>query len=385
MIALRIAGVTLRRWLRDRTALFFMVVLPVVVIVVVGSTMSSEADSFRVGVLDQAGGPVSTAVLDAMRSSPQLDVRSFDDEESLQRAVRRSELAAGVVLPSELEATAGPEPRPVRILFEPASPTGMAAEQAVRSVVAERSAVLAAAAFAADELGGLPADHLAAAVEASEAVPPLRATTTVGGESSFLPVGFTYSAATMLVLFVFINSVGTGAAIVENRRAGLYARMLAAPVAPRSIVAGEALTYLVLALVQSAIIVGIGAALFEVEWGDPLAALLLVGAWAAVGAAAGVLAGTVLRTAEQASSIGPMVGIALGMLGGCMWPLEIVPPVMQAIGRLVPHAWAVDAWVELLSRDGGVAQIAGPLAVLTGFAVVLGTVAATRLHRQLAA
>ena len=30
------------------------------------------------------------AVLDAMRSSPQLDVRSFDDEESLQRAVRRS-------------------------------------------------------------------------------------------------------------------------------------------------------------------------------------------------------------------------------------------------------------------------------------------------------
>jgi hypothetical protein len=29
------------------------------------------------------------------------------------------------------------------------------------------------------------------------------------------------------------------------------------------------------------------------------------------------------------SAIGPVVGIAFGMLGGCMWPLEIVPNTVR--------------------------------------------------------
>ena len=47
--------------------------------------------------------------------------------------------------------------------------------------------------------------------------------------------------------------------------------------------------------------------------------------FALVGTGVGMLLGSVLGNAEQATSIGPPVGIALGMLGGCMWPLAIVP------------------------------------------------------------
>jgi ABC-2 type transport system permease protein len=120
---------------------------------------------------------------------------------------------------------------------------------------------------------------------------------------------------------------------------------------------------------------------FGVSWGDPVAATALVGAWALVGTGAGVLSGTLFRTPEQASSIGPSFGIAFGMLGGCMWPLEIVPEAMRTIGHVVPHAWAVDAWTVLLSRGGGLADIALQLLVLTGFAGVLLLLATTRLQR----
>ena len=73
------------------------------------------------------------------------------------------------------------------------------------------------------------------------------------------------------------------------------------------------------------------------------------------------------------------------MLGGCMWPLEIVGDTMRTVGHAVPHAWAVDAWVELLSRGGGLADIAGQLAVLGGFALVLLTAATLRLRARLTA
>ena len=134
---------------------------------------------------------------------------------------------------------------------------------------------------------------------------------------------------------------------------------------------------------QAILIVGIGSVLFGVSWGNPTAAAALVLVWAMVGTGAGMASGTMFRTPEQAGAIGPAIGIAFGMLGGCMWPLEIVPESVRALGHLTPHAWAVDAWVELLSRGGGLADIAGYLAILALYAVVLLVFASLRLRSSL--
>jgi ABC-2 type transport system permease protein len=50
----------------------------------------------------------------------------------------------------------------------------------------------------------------------------------VDAESDYLPEGFSYSAPTMLVLFVFINAMAGGAAMIQSRTLGIYDRMLAA-------------------------------------------------------------------------------------------------------------------------------------------------------------
>ena len=158
---------------------------------------------------------------------------------------------------------------------------------------------------------------------------------------------------------------------------------MAAPVRPRDVVLGEGLAYLVLALLQSTLIVGVGLALFGVSWGNPLAAGALILTWALVGTGAGMLSGTLFRTPEQATAIGPAVGIALGMLGGCMWPLAIVAPAMRTFGHLAPQAWAVDAWTVVLSRGGTVASIWPQLAVLAATAAALLGLASVRFHRSL--
>ena len=205
----------------------------------------------------------------------------------------------------------------------------------------------------------------------------------VDSASNYLPLGFSYSAPTMLVLFVFINALAGGAAMIQTRKYGILSRALAAPTRPRQLVLGEALCYLSLTVGQAVLIVAIGALLFGVSWGNPLAAAALVLVWAMVGTGAGMLSGTLFRTPEQAGAIGPAIGIAFGMLGGCMWPLEIVPEGVRALGHLTPHAWAVDAWVELLSRGGGLPDIAGYLGILALYAAVLVTLASLRLRRSL--
>jgi ABC-2 type transport system permease protein len=213
-------------------------------------------------------------------------------------------------------------------------------------------------------------------------VVPVR-TQVVNSKSNFLPLGHNYSAPTMLVLFVFIYALAGGAAIIQTRRFGIFARALAVPVRARDLVLGETLCYLTLALGQALLIVVVGAVMFGVSWGNPLAAAALIGMWALVGTGAGMVSGTLFRTPEQATAIGPAVGIAFGMLGGCRWPLEIVPQPVRLLGHATPHARAVDAWVTALSRGGGLVDIAGYLAILAGYAVALFAFASFRLRRSL--
>ncbi|MEU5321079.1 ABC transporter permease [Streptomyces sp. NPDC021056] len=85
------------------------------------------------------------------------------------------------------------------------------------------------------------------------------------------------------------------------------------------------------------------------------------------------------------NAVGPALGIGLGMLGGCVWPLALVPDWLRGAGHTVPHAWAVDAWTTLLSRNGDLASILRELAMLAGFALVLLALASIPLRRRLTA
>jgi ABC-2 type transport system permease protein len=273
----------------------------------------------------------------------------------------------------------------IAVLADRSNTTQQAAAAAVGSAVAKEGARVQAAYFASSQaLGAYEQNLRVAATLQQTAVQSRMLTRIVDSNSQTLPQGFSYSAPTMLVLFVFLNALASGAVIIETRRLGLYERMAVAPIRRSTIVVGETLAYFTVALMQAALIVLVGAVFFGVSWGNPAAAAALVMVWALVGAGAGVLSGTIFRTPEQAGAIGPPVGIALAMLGGCMWPLSIVSSGMRQLGHFTPQAWAVDAWTDLLSRGGTLGSIAPKLGVLVAFAVGLLLVSSTRLRKVVA-
>lgn len=383
--ALAVARTSLLRVTKDRRALFFLIVLPVVVILIVGATVRGFS-TIRVGVVDLGSGPAGRSVTVAMQHGGNLDVRRYPSISAATTAVSRGEVATAVVLPKEMDAalragrTVG-----VAVLADQSNSTQQAAAAAVRSVVAREGARVQAAYFASSQALGSYEANLNTAAGLQQTMPQSRVVSqVVDSNSQTLPQGFSYSAPTMLVLFVFLNALASGGIIIETRQLGLYERMAVAPIRRSAIVMGETLAYFTVALVQAALIVLIGAVIFGVSWGNPPAAACLVGIWALVGAGAGVLAGTLFRTPEQAGAIGPPIGIALAMLGGCMWPLSIVSNFMRQLGHVTPQAWAVDAWTDLLSRGGTLPSIAPKLAVLAAFAAGLLLLSAIRLRKVVA-
>ena len=294
-------------------------------------------------------------------------------------------VAAGVVVPAGYEqALRAGRAADVTFVVDQTRPAPAAVRSAVAAATSRQAAMVQAARFAAGTAGVSFDAALARARALAGGRDQLRVeATTIGGRQDALPSGFNYTAPSNLVLFVFITSLAGAAALIEERRLGVTRRMLAAPTTASAILLGETLGRFLLALLQGLIVFTVGWLVFGVDWGDPPAALLLVTVFALVGTGAGMLFGSLLRTPEQATSIGPPIGIALGMLGGCMWPLAIVPAPMRLAGHLFPHAWAMDAFIDLISKDAGLAGIAGRLAVLAGFAAVLLALATWRLRRAL--
>ncbi|HJY83441.1 MAG TPA: ABC transporter permease, partial [Candidatus Binatia bacterium] len=121
---------------------------------------------------------------------------------------------------------------------------------------------------------------------------------------------------------------------------------------------------------------------FGVPWGDPLGVFLVTVALVSFGVSLVFCMGTVFRSPEQATSLGPWLGIVLGMLGGCMWPREVVPPFLRALGYCSPAAWAMDGYLALIFDRVSARLILPEVTVLLLFAAALALIGLLRLRRQ---
>ena len=270
MTALALAAAELRRVTRDRTFLFFLVVLPILVILLVGLTTASSTN-IRVAVVPGQPTPLATQLVHDLEASNALKTQRFTTRAQGVAALRRGEVEAVVVVPMTLDADlrAGATTR-IPVLVSGAVQSSQAAVTAVSSIVAGQGATVQAAKFATTHSTRSFQQNLAMtrSLQRETPVVPVR-TQVVNSKSNFLPLGYNYSAPTMLVLFVFINALAGGAAMIQAHRFGIFARALAAPVRARDLVLGETLCYLTLALGQALLIVVVGAVMFGVSWGNP--------------------------------------------------------------------------------------------------------------------
>jgi ABC-2 type transport system permease protein len=162
-------------------------------------------------------------------------------------------------------------------------------------------------------------------------------------------------------------------------------RTRAAPVANRSIIAGEAISRYIVAMLQAGIIIIGTIVLFGVDWHSPAAVLLLSAAMALVGTGAAMLLGTFGRSEQQVAAVALLVGLVMAALGGSMQPLEFFPSGMRHVAFAVtPHAWMNDGLWKILVDGAGVRDVLPAVGVLTGVGVVLLAIASRALARRLA-
>ncbi len=382
MKELTIAGNNLRRIFRYRPNIFFVIILPMLIILLLGVTFGSSFEP-AVGIVAEDTGPLGMELVGSLESQDDMKVRRYDDEDSLATAVNRGNVEAGLVIPAGYDATVRRgETAALRFFSRPGS-LGAQLGATVAAAVSDQSMPVRAALYTANQGLAAQDEAMERARGMAAVTPGVSVEVTRAGEA-FFPKdlgSFDLGATSQLLLFIFLTSLTGSVQLIETRQLGLSKRMLSTPTPVRTVLVGEALGRVAIALMQGLIIMVGSALIFGVNWGNPLGAGLVLLFFAFVGAGAGMLLGSLFSTEQQAIPIGLLLGLGLAAIGGSMVPLEIFPDTMRTIAHFTPHAWGNDAFAELVRRGGGVGDVLLQLGILAAFAAVLFVLATWRLRK----
>lgn len=177
-----------------------------------------------------------------------------------------------------------------------------------------------------------------------------------------------------IVMFAFFLVLTVGWLFVAERRQGTMKRLVAAPLTRTEIVAGKMIPCYALSVFQGFFLLGAGKLVFGMSWGlQPLWLIPVVLATSLAAMGLGLLVAALARTESQVSVFGTLLVLMLaGLSGTLMGDRALMPEQMQELSRLTPHAWALDAYRQLVASSGppNLEVVARACFVLTGFGVL---------------
>lgn len=377
-----IATVELRRFLRDKSNLFFVFIFPLMLILLLGSQFGAGSGQPRVAIAGP--GSALAQALTAELESAGVDVTA-SGADAARADLSRGRTDVGVFLDGA-DADAFDAGRPAELDVVMASQSSaQAVLQQVRAAV--QAVGLDRGQLAALTGAGIPEERARPALDqaaAQVAAPTVEIVDTGDVVQEFRGLGkFDLGATQQLLLFVFLSSLTGAATLIQARRFGVVGRVMSAPVSSGQIVAGQALGRFAIAFVQGGFIMVGTALLFGVDWGNLWLSALVLVLFCAVSAAAAMMVGSVMDNDTAAAGVGVGGGLVLAGLGGCMVPPEFFPETLAAVSFATPHRWAYEALAAIQRHDGTLGDVLPELGVLAGMAAALLVLGAWLLRRSL--
>lgn len=390
--ATRIATKDLKLRIRDRSAFILGIFAPLVLAVifnfVFGGALNAESLDLRFGLVDLDDSEVSEGFSDILIGAEDeelLVLTEFEDAADAEAAVEAGDIDAYYQIePGMHAAVEAGEEFAIRIVGDVDAPTSTQiaasiAEQFGDGVAGVQLSVATSVAL----LDGPPPPEVAEWGGEAAAREPAYVLADVSTETRQLDAT-TYFSAGMAVFFLFFTVQFGVIGLLEERRDGTMARLMAAPIRRTSVITAKALLSSWLGVISVGVLILATHYLLGAIWGPPLGVILLVVATVLSAVAIMGLVGSVAQTPEGAGNLGAIIAVVLGMLGGTFFPIGQGDDLLSKLTYLTPHAWFMQGLAEI---SGGAEWTAALPAVgaLLIFALVLGTIAWALMRRKITA
>jgi len=185
-----------------------------------------------------------------------------------------------------------------------------------------------------------------------------------------------------IILFGFVMIMFSSSMILSrDRETSLLARLLTAPVRSSEFVSGYSVPYLLVAAVQSIVLMVVGVILGLTSEG-PMGAVILVFALMAIFfVALGMIFGATLTVAQTSGAYALV--LMLTIFGGAWFDLEEIGGVFVTVGDLLPFKHALDATRAVMADGAGFADIATDVYWVAGYTAAAVALAVAAFQRRM--
>ncbi|WP_395390652.1 MULTISPECIES: ABC transporter permease [Levilactobacillus] len=390
MRTIAIMNRVLKELFRDKRTLALMFVAPILVMLLMSVIFNTNSTTdVNVGTV-----AVTRKVNQEMGDIKHVDVKTYDTKADAKQALQDEKIDAiikktGNNYDLTYANTDSSKTAAVKMAFKNAvtatsidqlksalkkSTTGMAKLQAQLMVMQKQQAASTTAttgnAAAAKQAAATKAKSTTTATKSTSQKTPKITNHYVYGDKNtgyfakMLPIlmGF------FVFFFVFLIS---GMALLKERTTGTLDRLLATPVKRSSIVFGYMLSYGILAVLQTVLIVLITVWLLGMEVVGNMASVVVINLiLALVALAFGILLSTFANSEFQMMQFIPLVVIPQIFFSGII-PLDSMADWVKGISYIIPLKYSGDAVSDIIMRGTSIFDEGGNILVLLVFLVVL--------------
>jgi ABC-2 type transport system permease protein len=192
------------------------------------------------------------------------------------------------------------------------------------------------------------------------------------------PTSTQQSVPSWIIFGMFFVIIPMSTIFINERRQNTLMRMSAMNISVPALFAGKIAPYLVINQIQVWLMIGVGIFLVPLCGGDALTlgnslvGLCMVSfslSLAAIGTS--VLIAVLASTVEQATTIGGIINVLLGAMGGIMVPKFYMPQSMQDLATFSPMSWGLEGFLDIFLRGLGAEAVITESLALTGFGIGL--------------
>ena len=357
MLLFHLTVANLKMLARDRQALFWALLFPLIFVAVFGLFFRETESPQTLAVIDYAGDPVSEQLIESLERVESLKVVVRDDEAQARREINVGDLSHLLIIPEGLEAAISDSP-PVSItlLYDDADPLSGIVLGMVWSFVDRANLQMAQA-----------PTRLELSLER------------VSGKN----IGYLDFLIPGLAIWGVMNFsiIGIATSMAAYREKRILIRLLATPLKVRVFFAARVLSALLLSVVQAAIILAAGRLLFGVSIeGNMFHIALLVVLGNLVFLSLGFVVGAYSKTVAAASGLGNAVGLPLMFMSGVFFPIENLPTVLRLIVEYLPLAPILEIVRGIILHSDAFWEFPLQLAIICGW-IVISAVAAIGTFR----
>lgn len=184
------------------------------------------------------------------------------------------------------------------------------------------------------------------------------------------------------MMFLLFSLTGASTSLFDEKKAGLFQRLLAAPVRRTQILWSKYLFGMLLGLVQLCSLFVAGHLLFGIDIASNFFNLLLICLAASTACVAfGMLLAAVSPTSAVANGLGTLLILTMSAIGGAWFPTSFMPEFIQQLSKFTLVYWAIDGFLKVLWTGCTTLELLPTLGILFAIAAVVNVFSVWRFKR----